>query len=104
MSCKTTREKIDVMEAFERGETIQTYDKLTKRWVGWRPCAIEPVWCWGMHDYRVEPKPREWWIHKVKGVAHCVHSSPEFVALCEKVNRWGTPPDRVRVREVLEEE
>ena len=51
----TLREKIEVMEAFERGEEIECitigYD------TNWQ-YVKEPSWNWREVDYRVKPKPK----------------------------------------------
>ena len=51
----TLREKIEVMEAFERGEEIECtttgYD------TNWH-YVKEPKWDWREVDYRVKPKPK----------------------------------------------
>lgn len=63
---KTTREKIEVMEAYERGEQIEykpfQWDK------GWR-IESDPNWNWSQFDYRIKPKQkvRRWlWAYKGK--------------------------------------
>ena len=40
------------MQAYERGEQIQIYDKIHKQWVDG-----EPNWNWSLHDYRIKPEP-----------------------------------------------
>ena len=59
---KTTREKIEVMEAFERGEEIEVsinYDKAAP-WEDQNWAHIKnPAWDWDEHDYRVKDnKPK----------------------------------------------
>ena len=47
---KTTKEMIDVMQAYERGEQIEAgYNGV---WVD----IDMPEWSWGLRDYRVKPK------------------------------------------------
>ena len=52
---KTTREKIEVMEAYERGEKIDVYS--------FNDGALMtldnsiPSWNWEGYDYRIKPKP-----------------------------------------------
>ena len=48
---KTTKEKIEVMQAYDRGEQIQLLDRLGN-WVD----IDMPEWSWGLRDYRVKPK------------------------------------------------
>ncbi len=52
---KTTKEKAEVMLAFDRGEQIQFYDTICKRWID---VINEPNWCWSLQDYRIKPKPK----------------------------------------------
>ena len=49
---KTTKEMIEVMQAFERGEQIEAvYNDV---WVD----IYIPEWSWGLRDYRVKPKQK----------------------------------------------
>jgi hypothetical protein len=50
---KTTKEKIEIMQAFEDGEKIQIWDRL----IGWNDVAL-PKWQWNNCDYRIKPKPQ----------------------------------------------
>ena len=52
----TLREKIEVMESFERGEEIEC----TTTWydTNWH-YVKEPKWDWREVDYRVKPKPKQ---------------------------------------------
>ena len=47
----TLREKIEVMEAFERGEEIEISSD--SGWLG----DINPTWNFNEHLYRIKPKP-----------------------------------------------
>lgn len=49
---KTTKEMIEVMQAYERGEQIQ--ESIDQR--AWFSCV--PMWNWARCDYRVKPKPK----------------------------------------------
>ena len=49
---KTTKEMIEVMQAYDRGEQIEAcYDGV---WVD----IYIPEWSWGLRDYRVKPKKK----------------------------------------------
>lgn len=50
----TTQQKIEIMQAYERGEDIQEADLGEDNWedVGIR----EPSWNWVMYSYRIKPK------------------------------------------------
>ena len=57
----TLNEMIDVLEAKKRGEIIQRQ---------WKCCIVpwsdddDPLWNFEQCNYRVKPKPREWWINE----------------------------------------
>ena len=51
----TLREKIEVMEAFERGEEIE-YSLINNN--DWRSIC-DPVWNWDLYEYRIKPKPKQ---------------------------------------------
>lgn len=51
---KTTKEMIEVMQAFEEGGELQCYEPELKEWIG---CT--PVWDWLHYDYRIKPEPKE---------------------------------------------
>ena len=50
---KTTKEMIEVMQAYDRGEQIQLLDRLGN-WVD----IDMPEWSWELRDYRVKPKKK----------------------------------------------
>ncbi len=49
----TTKEKIEIMQAYERGEQIQIYGAIPNKWTDMN---IEPLWDWKNFNYRVKPK------------------------------------------------
>lgn len=51
----TLREKIEVMEAFERGAEVEHTPVGTQVW---QPNDI-PRWDWRKFDYRIKPKPKQ---------------------------------------------
>ena len=51
----TLREKIEVMEAFERGEEIEHRDRLNDMWFD----SSFPDWSWKEFEYRIKPKPKQ---------------------------------------------
>ena len=51
----TLREKIEVMEAFERGEEIEHRDRLNNMWFA----SNFPAWNWKEFEYRIKPKPKK---------------------------------------------
>ena len=56
---KTTKEMIEVMQAYERGEQIQV--KTTNKKCDWEDVK-EPYWQWNFCDYRVKPKPNKMYV------------------------------------------
>ena len=53
----TLREKIEVIEAFERGEYVEV--RTDKTVAGQWGVAIDPLWDWNNNDYRIKPKPKQ---------------------------------------------
>ena len=51
---KTTKEMIEVMQAYERGEQIQIKSEKKDCWDD----ICNPVWDWGTFDYRVKQKTK----------------------------------------------
>lgn len=52
---KTTKEMIEVMQAYERGEQIEEkLDGTTDKWHE----VEEPLWDWAAFNYRVKPKKK----------------------------------------------
>lgn len=53
----TTKEMIEVMQAYERGEQIEYRIKDFMRDDEWSLSTESPDWDWRTTDYRVKPKP-----------------------------------------------
>ena len=51
----TLREKIDCMEAFERGEEIEVSYVKQDKWTN----ISNPDWSWGAYNYRIKPKQKQ---------------------------------------------
>lgn len=51
---KTTKEMIDVMKAYDRGEKIECFNDGYKQWQD----ADRPIWDWLHNDYRVKPNTK----------------------------------------------
>lgn len=51
----TLREKIECMEAFERGEEVEHRDRLNDMWFA----SNFPAWNWKEFEYRIKPKPKK---------------------------------------------
>lgn len=52
---KSTREMIEVMEAFDRGSDIEVRGRRDSEWED----ASGPCWDWRTYDYRIKPEPPE---------------------------------------------
>ena len=52
MIMKTTKEMIEVMQAYERGEKIECFNDDYEQWKN----VDNPIWDWLHNDYRVKPK------------------------------------------------
>ena len=50
----TTKEMIEVMQAYDRGEQIERRDRCGNNWL----LAPIPSWDWVQYEYRVKPKPK----------------------------------------------
>lgn len=53
----TTKEMIEVMQAYERGEQIEYRMKTIPENNEWVTMTQEPEWNWTEFEYRVKPKP-----------------------------------------------
>ena len=51
----TLREKIEVMQAFERGEEIEVSYVKQAKWTD----ISNPDWSWGAYNYRIKHKPKQ---------------------------------------------
>lgn len=59
----TDQEIINVIAAHQEGKTIQYKDSYSGEWI----IATSPSWNFADSDYRIKPKPREWWFVKDVG-------------------------------------
>lgn len=96
---KTTAEMIEVMQAYERGETIEFYHGYEDKW---KYCS-DPIWNWLTTDYRIAIKPKktlelyQWLCKDSKGyytVSHCEQKP------CEAVKRLDDTKITVEVDNV----
>ena len=82
----TLREKIEVMQAFERGEEIEISNNLGEIWIQ-EPC---PNWNWVNCTYRIKPKLKqlvviEKWLLKMQGTEqYAIEEGSK-----EEMNTWG---------------
>ncbi len=92
MNRKDTENAITVMTAWLDGAEIETrLDNADERW---RPCHpnLGPFWTWHTYEYRVKPKPREFWLNPECGVINEAHEVP----LSDVRESW------IKVREVID--
>lgn len=54
MTKEETKKRIEVMQAYVEGKTIQAYNNTTGEWVD----KIDPNWIHDMVKYRVKPEPK----------------------------------------------
>ena len=78
----TLREKIEVMQAFERGEEIEySWTNWGTRW----EIVKSPSWDWTSYLYRIKPKPKQ------------TEILYEWL-ICNELNAWSIS-DRLRTEE-----
>lgn len=94
---KTLEEKIEVMQAFLDGKTIQ--DNIDGNWTDWKS-GNDPQFNWGTYDYRIKPENKQvpydfkdipnLVLHKFKhkNVQHteevCIRASEIGVSFCKE--------------------
>lgn len=54
----TTKEKIEVMQAYLDGKQIQFREFPLNGREKWMDLTGEPAWKWGTYEYRIKPEPR----------------------------------------------
>lgn len=76
---KTLKEKIEVMQAAEDGAKIES------SWVGeFREVDLKNLlWNWEEADYRIKPKPIEFWVNVYESGPGLLHFSTEEKAEAE---------------------
>ena len=99
----TLREKIETMEAFERGEYVEVRTDKTKS--GTWSVAVNPIWDWNNNDYRIKPKPKkvviEKWLlkHKTKEDQYTIEEGN-----AKEMETWGTVWSKVKIIDTYEVE
>ena len=96
----TLREKIETMEAFERGEEIE-FDYCSGN--SWN-IDIKPEWDFSTYDYRIKPKPKqvvviEKWLlkHKTKEDQYTIEEGN-----AKEMETWGTVWSKVKIIDTYE--
>lgn len=91
----TTAEKIEVMQAYERGEKIESS---TPSGI-WVPVG-SPCWNWYAFDYRIAPKPLECWVVVSSGGNILeAHKDERYARAVSTNEAWRV----VKMREVTDE-
>ena len=89
----TLREKIEVMEAFERGEEIEYIPEYTNEWIE----TQTPEFDWRKCTYRIKPKPKqtvviEKWLLKMQGTNQYAIEEGSKEEMCtwgkNKIDAW----------------
>ena len=89
------RSKIQVMEAFERGEYVEVRTDKTKS--GTWSVAVDPIWDWNNNNYRIKPKPKktvviEKWLLKMQGTNQYAIEEGSKEEMCtwgkNKIDAW----------------
>lgn len=70
-----TKEKIEVMQAWEDGKTVQAY--WDKQWQD-LDSKQEPIWNWGDNIFRIKPEPKEIWVLNGKVIQEDGRLIPEY--------------------------
>ena len=89
MNREDTKKAIEVMQAYVNGTELEY--RVKPDGISWHRVS-SPVWSWGQDEYRIKPKPREFFIS-----AFCKngdHLMPPSYA--------KNSTDFIRVREVIE--
>ena len=95
----TLREKIETMEAFERGEEIELKQS-DNDWI----VHNSPSWDWINNSYRIKPKPKqvvviEKWLlkHKTKEDQYTIEEGN-----AKEMETWGTVWSKVKIIDTYE--
>lgn len=82
----TTKEMIEVMQAYDRGEQIERRDRCGNHWF----LSPVPSWDWVQYDYRVKPKPT---YRPYKNAAEFLYAQKEhgMNIRLKKHNYYGLP-------------
>ena len=68
----TTREKMEIMQAYLDGKAIQMKFSNSPDEEPWHDCDSEPVWDWLVWDYRIRPHEKftpEWFAEEMARLA-----------------------------------
>lgn len=93
----TIDEMIAVLQAHKAGKTVQFLDSRSNDETSWSDLTTG-IFNFGLHDYRIKPEPREWWIHMYPN-----ESCPTIHTRKEAEEILSNFPGKIfRVREVIE--
>lgn len=102
----TTQEKIEVMQAHARGETIQ--NRIPSYGIATWADDSDPTWNWEKEEFRVKPKPLTFWVNiascevpKVPGFTGWTFASKQE-ADRDKISHPAMTTRTVKMVEVIE--
>lgn len=96
MTREQAKELLPLIQAYADGAEVQ-YNHGTESNPQWTDIKL-PVFTDYPSDYRIKPKPREFWLVQNTGGSWC----GSFYAV-EQLNANGEPfPNQIRVREILD--
>lgn len=98
---KTLKEQVEVMTAADNGDDVQSFRDDV--WSDENPnCYLggQIAFNWGAYDYRIKPKPLEFWVVlNTQGVSFSVNEDPDKAGASLKTLGSGSI---IKVREVVE--
>lgn len=102
MNIDETKKAIEVMQAYVDGAEIETQpqNKDVEDWV--TLTTVKPSWNWKTEDYRIKPKPREFWLypHFRNGDSFRLGFKQDDIFTFHNVKPTN-PGECIKVREVL---
>lgn len=103
MNREETKQAISVLQAYVDGAEIECKDRRSQqgfenRWDQCTPCEYL-IWNFETHEYRIKPKPREFWITE-SGIGNATAHRIEQAAI-----DWSISKDSeiIKVREVIDD-
>jgi len=97
----TTKEKIEIMQAFEDGKTVECRGESSGIWG--KVAVPNPLWNWPDCEYRIKPEPIECWVNVLDAdICSTVFQSQKDAIMAlrhiQNPERWTTR----KFREVIE--
>ena len=83
----TTKEKIEIMQAFCDGEIVESSPRKSTHW----SVVLSPHWSWRENRYRVKHKQLECWVNVLDGEVMSTVFASETAATAVVANTLATP-------------